>query len=446
MPKRKSAASRNGRGIEAFFENQRKRQHVLEQEAYGSSLNPFHPDLSATKMSTSANATTISNDNVVISSASAASVKNTEDQTKSSLEVANSGTEVDDKIIPTAQPPPTTGKLSISSSKTIEEQSTILQTTPQSLTTDPLIFDPSTYPVSSWPKINAAIRKKTSNDESTSAKISAPYSFLSQAFTIIADTSSRITTINILSNMLRVLIIHAPSDILPTLWLCSNTIGASYKGIELGIGPLVLTKALTAVSGATRQKLHQLYKDHGDWGDVAYAVKTSVRTIVEPRPLTIAGVFNTLHTVASVEGKGTVNEKCKHIQRLLLAAKDNEARYIVRTCVGNLRIGAVGTTVLIGFARACVLSLTPPLASSPPSPSHQKDTMEVLFRNPDDSTEELIQKMKIAEGFLKECYAQCPNWDVIVPWLLKCGDIRRIFEQCGLTVGIYHSMFIYFSY
>ncbi|KAI7850107.1 ATP-dependent DNA ligase [Circinella umbellata] len=330
----------------------------------------------------------------------------------------------------------TTAKLSVSSSKTIEKESTIIELGQQSLKTDPIEFDPSTYSVSSWPKKNVNIRKNTSNREDISTKISAPYSFLAQAFAIIADTSSRIKIINILCNMLRVLIIHAPSDILPTLWLCSNTIGASYKGIELGIGPLVLTKALTAVSGATRQKLHQLYKDHGDWGDVAYAVKTSVRTIFEPKPLTITGVFDTLHTVASVEGKGTVNEKCKHIQRLLLAAKNNEAQYIVRTCVGNLRIGAVGTTVLIGFARACVLSLTPPVPSSLPLSSQQQDTMKVLYRNPNDSKDELIQKMKIAEGLLKECYAQCPNWDVIVPWLLKCGDIKRIFEQCGLTVGV----------
>ncbi|KAI9491071.1 ATP-dependent DNA ligase [Zychaea mexicana] len=280
---------------------------------------------------------------------------------------------------------------------------------------DPLVFDPSTYPVLDWPK-----NTKAGNS------LAAPYSFLAQAFAIIADTSSRIITVNILCNMLRVLIIHTPSDILPTLWLCSNTIGASYKGIELGIGPLVLTKSLTAVSGATRQKLHQLYKDHGDWGDVAYAVKTSVRTIVQPKPLSITGVFKTLHTVASVEGKGTVNEKCKHVQRLLLAAKDNEARYIVRTCVGNLRIGAVGTTVLVAFAKACVLSLTP--SSAHPS--------ETLIRQPTDSKEDLMRKMKRAEALLKECYAQCPNWDVILPWVLQCGDIGRIFERCGLTVGV----------
>ncbi|KAI9267959.1 ATP-dependent DNA ligase [Phascolomyces articulosus] len=316
----------------------------------------------------------------------------------------------------------------------------------QPLTTDPLIFDPVIYPIGLWPTKYIQKQPAFSSPESiASTTISAPYSFLAQAFAMIAETSSRTAIIHILCNMLRVLIIHTPSDLLPALWLCSNSIGASYKGIELGIGPLVLTKALTSVSGATRQKLYQLYKDHGDWGDVAYAAKTSVRTIVQPKPLTIAGVFDTLNIIASVKGKGTVNEKCKHVQRLLLAAKDIEARYIVRTCVGNLRIGAVGTTVLVSFAHACVLSLTPPQQSSA-SPSlhgalmetwHEKESERTtLIRCDGDSVETLVQKMKHAEALLKECYAQCPDWDVILPWILKCGDISRIFEQCGLTVGV----------
>ncbi|KAI8376118.1 ATP-dependent DNA ligase [Radiomyces spectabilis] len=255
----------------------------------------------------------------------------------------------------------------------------------------------------------------------------APYSFLASVFSMVSSISARTVMLNIMCNMLRVIIVHSPQDILPAIWLCSNAIAPSFEGLELGIGPQILSKALRGVSSVNQTKLRKLYERYGDWGDVAFAAKASVRTIVKPKPLTVREVFQTLHAIAGVKGKGGVDTKAGLVRRLLLSAVGEEVRFIVRTLVAHLRIGAVRTTVLIALARACVFMQ---------SDVGQWPISGDLVRQVDDSKDVLATKLKQAENGLKECFAQCPDWNLIVPWLMECKDVSRVFERCGITVGV----------
>lgn len=54
----------------------------------------------------------------------------------------------------------------------------------------------------------------------------------------------------------------------------TNHVAPAYEGVELGIGGQVLGKALKAVSGTTGRDLKQLWNQHGDFGDVAFAAKS----------------------------------------------------------------------------------------------------------------------------------------------------------------------------
>ena len=97
------------------------------------------------------------------------------------------------------------------------------------LTLDPLIFDIRSIPAEEYG--TSIWRGKP-----------APYSFLVHALVLLAATKSRIAILSILTNFLRILIAHDPESVLPALYLLSNSLGAAWEGIELGVGGSIISK------------------------------------------------------------------------------------------------------------------------------------------------------------------------------------------------------------
>lgn len=161
------------------------------------------------------------------------------------------------------------------------------------------------------------------------------------ALSTLSNTRSRITIINTLTNYLRCIISRHPSSLVPSLYLVTNSLAPSYLAVELGLGPSVITKALRQVSGLSAAALSKLYKSLGDPGDVAFAAKSSVRTLIPHAPLTTAGVYKTMLKIAGTQGQGSLKSKQKLVEKLLLSAKGEESRYLVRMLCQNLRVGAV---------------------------------------------------------------------------------------------------------
>ena len=50
-------------------------------------------------------------------------------------------------------------------------------------------------------------------------------------------------------------------------------------------------------------------------------------------------MYNNLVTLTGLKGTGTVNKKADIVQRMLVAAKGEEVRFLGRTLVSHLRIG-----------------------------------------------------------------------------------------------------------
>lgn len=426
-PAKSSTGQRN---LEFFFANQRQRQLELEQEAYGDSFIGGEEEVQGSKklgrdIAGSEEATLLTRE-ADGSNGGVAETSIAADEDNPFL-VSQKPSGSNDTILASAinaQIPPAVSSfdnqsVNMASASSSSPTSLTLASTTVSLsnsltdllTTDIHLFEPSLFPISTlWPHPNTP-----------------PYSHLVTAFTLISGITSRTAILNILTNAFRVLLAHSPDDLLPSIWLCSNAISPPHIGLELGVGPQILTKAITGVSGITSKTLKTLYEKHGDWGDVAFAAKVSVRTLVEPKPLTIRGVYASLRAIAALKGPGAVEAKAGLATRLLLAARGEEARYLTRTLVQHLRIGAVRTTVLVALARACVMTM--------PRECVEEVREEALVRREGEGKEATAEKMKRAEAKLRECYARCPDWDGIVPWLIRCGDVGRVAEEFQLTVG-----------
>jgi DNA ligase-1 len=198
--------------------------------------------------------------------------------------------------------------------------------------------------------------------------------------------------------------------------------------LDLGIGGSAISKALKKVCGLDSAGLKSIYNRHGDAGDVAYEAKRRQSFMLrKPKPLTIRSVYGTLLKIANSKGQGSQEFKQGLVERLIQDARGpEESRYIVRTLVQHLRIGAVRTTMLIALSRAFLLSTHSGASYDPLSIPELKAMKK----------EQLASVYQRAEELVKTSFARHPNYGDLVPALLAVGVSEELILRCGLTLHI----------
>ena len=130
----------------------------------------------------------------------------------------------------------------------------------------------------------------------------------------------------------------SPPDLPPALYLLSNHLLPSYLPCELGIGGQILSKAIQEVSGLQPRDLKRLYEKWGDPGDVAFEAKSNLRTLVRPSPLLVGDVYKRLLGLTRIKGTQSGRVKGDVVRKLMVQARGEEMRFLVRSLVGNLRV------------------------------------------------------------------------------------------------------------
>ncbi|KAI9696875.1 MAG: hypothetical protein M1820_008029 [Bogoriella megaspora] len=311
------------------------------------------------------------------------------------------------------QVPPMFGKNTLSLQSASAKEDTVSTTIP--FDESPLLFDPSKY--------IADLKELWAGEGG-----SATYALLTRCFVLVNSTQSRIKIVDTLVNLLRTIIEADPESLLPAVWLATNSISPPYIDLELGLGGSSISKALKKVCGLDNAGLKTLYNKYGDAGDVAFeAKKRQSFTLRKPKPLTIKGVFESLVKIAKSQGNGSQEVKQRIVERLVQDARGaEESRYIVRTLVQHLRIGAVKTTMLIALSRAFQLA-RPPGATFP-----IQDKTE-LAKLKKEALTEIYAK---GEELVKACFARHPNYNDLIPALLEVGVSDELLLRCGLSLHI----------
>ncbi|XP_014599423.1 PREDICTED: DNA ligase 1 isoform X2 [Polistes canadensis] len=273
-------------------------------------------------------------------------------------------------------------------------------------------YDPSAI---NYDPINDACWKK---DEMV------PYIALTRTLELIEETSARLKIIDILSNYFRSVIVLSPNDLLPSIYLCLNQLAPAYEGIILGVAETNLLKAIAQCTGRTLAQLKADVQSVGDIGIVAEGSRSNQKTMFQPAPLTVSRVYTSLKEIAQMIGHSSLSKKLNKIQSLFVACRLTEARFFIRSLAGKLRVGLAEQSLLQAIALAT--TKTPPEQDYP---------FEILDVSKNMSRDSFKQKYDEIAFIIKTTYCECPNYDLIIPVLLKEG-VQALPEKCKITPGI----------
>jgi len=164
------------------------------------------------------------------------------------------------------------------------------------------------------------------------------YSDVVSVYDQLSKTPKRLEKTFILSGFIK----HIPSDDLPSVFLLlQGKVFPSSDTSKIGVASQLAVKAIQTATGATKENVQSKWKDTGDLGETAADLcKSKSQMTLGSRPLTTKGVLKSLQKLASTEGMGSTDTKTGIVAELLSNASPLEAQYIIRTVLGDLRIGA----------------------------------------------------------------------------------------------------------
>lgn len=192
---------------------------------------------------------------------------------------------------------------------------------------------------------------------------------------MIEDTKGRYKMVEILANFLSSVLLLNPDDLLSCIYLSINQLAPAYEGnvinimklkhyhmplrfsntflgVELGVAETTLMKVIAVSTGRELKFIKTQTQEIGDLGIVAERSRVSQRMMFTPKPLTVQTVYQKLRTIAKSSGKA----KSPIIHDLFVASRYSEARYIIRSLIGKMRIGIAEKSLFQALATALVSS------------------------------------------------------------------------------------------
>jgi ATP-dependent DNA ligase len=163
------------------------------------------------------------------------------------------------------------------------------------------------------------------------------YKQVVEVYSQLESTTKRLQKTKIIADFLK----KAPADELHTLvLLLEGKIFPSWDENEAGVAAKLILKAISVASGETKERAEREWKKTGDLGKAAELLlgRKKQHTLFS-HELTIKKVMDNLRKLPGIEGEGSVDRKIQLIAELLTSASSQEAKYIVKTVLQELRVG-----------------------------------------------------------------------------------------------------------
>jgi len=251
------------------------------------------------------------------------------------------------------------------------------------------------------------------------------YSELCEVYEKLSKTPSRLGKTDILAEFLKKLEKSKGDN--KWIYLLRGRVLPDYDGRELGMSGKLVMKAISKSAGVGADVVVKEFNKLGDLGDVAEKLMGSKKqsTLFSSR-LEVGKVFENISKMLDIEGKRSVDKKLGLVAELLTSADGKEAKYIVRTILGILRVGVADSTLRDAIAQAFFVD--------------DKKEMSVRIEEVYDLSNDFAQvfeasakgkkalnKIKIVPG--KPMHVMLP---------VKVTKISEAFRICGKKVAIEH--------
>jgi DNA ligase-1 len=176
------------------------------------------------------------------------------------------------------------------------------------------------------------------------------YIIIAESYEKIESTTKRVEMTDYLVELLK----KTSKDVISkVIYLTQGKLYPDFVGIEMGVAEKLAIRALMRATGNGESSIQTELQKSGDIGETAEKLLTKRKqSTFFTKPLTVQRVYETLDKLAKTSGSGAVDTKMGLFSGLLTDASPKEAKWLIRTVTGNLRLGIADMTVLDALAIA----------------------------------------------------------------------------------------------
>ncbi len=211
------------------------------------------------------------------------------------------------------------------------------------------------------------------------------YSVLAETYGKLEKTGGKLDKARIIAELLKE---TSAEELERVVLLLNGSVFPAWSAQEIGVANQLMIRAIAKACGISVESVLKKFKQAGDLG---LAVEASCRDKKQKtfasKSLTVEKIFTNIQKLAAVSGKGSHEQKLSLIAELLVSANPGEAKYIVRTILGELRIGVAEGLIRDAIAQAS--SVNPEVVEN------------AWFLNPDYGEIATIAKTKGESGLKK---------------------------------------------
>lgn len=169
---------------------------------------------------------------------------------------------------------------------------------------------------------------------------------LSEFFDKLESTSSRLTLIDILSELFSEV---EDGEVSKVSYLTQGRIAPFYEATEIGMAEKNVAASISRAFNVGREEVLKQYGRVGDLGKVAEKLSSDLNG--KSSNLTVTEVFEKLKEISQFKGEGTIENKITALSNLLSKMSPQETKHLVRIPLGTSRLGIGDPTILDAFAK-----------------------------------------------------------------------------------------------